>query len=47
VTEHATQRYDWGTADATNIGPTIHPHPTSAETVCFAAEITAGSIADL
>ena len=34
-------------ADATDLGLTIHPHPTLSETVCFAAEIAAGSITDL
>jgi dihydrolipoamide dehydrogenase len=34
-------------ADASDIGLTIHPHPTLSETVFFAAEIAAGSITDL
>ena len=34
-------------ADATDIGLTIHPHPTLSETVFFAAEIAEGSITDL
>ncbi|MDH5534231.1 MAG: dihydrolipoyl dehydrogenase [Betaproteobacteria bacterium] len=34
-------------ADATDIGLTVHPHPTLSETVCFAAEIAEGSITDL
>jgi len=34
-------------ADATDIGLTVHPHPTLSETVFFAAEIADGSITDL
>ena len=34
-------------ADATDIGLTIHPHPTLSETLFFAAEIAEGSITDL
>ncbi len=34
-------------ADATDIGLTIHPHPTLSETMFFAAEIAEGSITDL
>jgi dihydrolipoamide dehydrogenase len=34
-------------ADATDIGLTIHPHPTLSETVFFAAEVAEGSITDL
>lgn len=34
-------------ADATDIGLTIHPHPTLSETVGFAAEIFEGTITDL
>jgi dihydrolipoamide dehydrogenase len=34
-------------ADATDIGLTVHPHPTLSETVFFAAEIAEGSITDL
>jgi dihydrolipoamide dehydrogenase len=34
-------------ADATDIGLTIHPHPTLSETVFFSAEIAEGSITDL
>ena len=34
-------------ADATDIGLTVHPHPTLSETVYFAAEIAEGSITDL
>ena len=34
-------------ADATDIGQTIHPHPTLSETVDFAAEMFEGTITDL
>jgi dihydrolipoamide dehydrogenase len=34
-------------ADATDIGLTVHPHPTLSETVFFAAEMAEGSITDL
>jgi dihydrolipoamide dehydrogenase len=34
-------------ADATDIGLTIHPHPTLSETVAFAAEAYEGTITDL
>lgn len=34
-------------ADATDIGLTIHPHPTLAETVAMAAEVYEGTITDL
>ncbi|HSM32240.1 MAG TPA: dihydrolipoyl dehydrogenase [Woeseiaceae bacterium] len=34
-------------ADATDIGMTIHPHPTLSETVAFAAEAHEGTITDL
>lgn len=34
-------------ADAEDIGLTIHAHPTLSETVCFAAEMAAGTITDL
>ena len=34
-------------ADVTDIGLTVHPHPTLSETVFFAAEIAEGSITDL
>jgi dihydrolipoamide dehydrogenase len=34
-------------ADATDLGLTIHPHPTLSETLFFAAEIAEGSITDL
>jgi dihydrolipoamide dehydrogenase len=34
-------------ADATDIGLTIHPHPTLSETVCFAAEAFEGTLTDL
>jgi dihydrolipoamide dehydrogenase len=34
-------------ADATDLGLTIHPHPTLSETVFFASEIAEGSITDL
>ena len=34
-------------ADAADIGMTIHPHPTLAETVSFAAEASEGVITDL
>lgn len=33
--------------DATDIGMTIHPHPTLSETVCFAAEAFEGTLTDL
>jgi dihydrolipoamide dehydrogenase len=33
--------------DAADIGLTIHPHPTLAETVAFAAEMAEGTITDL
>jgi dihydrolipoamide dehydrogenase len=38
--------YEMG-ADATDIGLTVHPHPTLSETIFFAAEIAEGSITDL
>ena len=34
-------------ADATDIGATIHPHPTLSETVGMAAEAFEGTITDL
>jgi dihydrolipoamide dehydrogenase len=34
-------------ADATDIGLTIHPHPTLSETVAFAAEVFDGTVTDL
>ncbi len=34
-------------ADATDIGLTVHPHPTLSETVAFAAEAYAGTLTDL
>jgi dihydrolipoamide dehydrogenase len=34
-------------ATAEDIGLTIHPHPTTSETVAFAAELETGSITDL
>ena len=34
-------------ADATDIGLTVHPHPTLSETVGFAAEAYAGTLTDL
>jgi len=34
-------------ADATDIGQTVHPHPTLSETVAFAAEAYAGTLTDL
>lgn len=34
-------------ADATDIGMTIHPHPTLSETIAFAAEAQDGTITDL
>ena len=34
-------------ADATDIGLTIHPHPTLSETIAFAAEAYDGTITDL
>ena len=33
--------------DATDIGFTVHPHPTLSETVMFAAEAFEGTITDL
>jgi dihydrolipoamide dehydrogenase len=39
-------RSKWG-ADATDIGLTIHPHPTLSETIGMAAEALEGTIADL
>ena len=42
----AVLAYEMG-ADATDIGLTVHPHPTLSETVFFAAEIAEGSITDL
>lgn len=34
-------------ADVDDMSLTIHPHPTLSETLCFAAEMQAGSITDL
>jgi dihydrolipoamide dehydrogenase len=34
-------------ADATDIGATIHPHPTLSETIGMAAEMFEGTITDL
>ncbi|HTP38913.1 MAG TPA: dihydrolipoyl dehydrogenase [Steroidobacteraceae bacterium] len=34
-------------ADATDLGKTIHPHPTLSETVCMAAEAYEGTLTDL
>ena len=34
-------------ADATDIGRTIHPHPTLSETIAFAAEAFEGTLTDL
>jgi dihydrolipoamide dehydrogenase len=34
-------------ADATDIGMTIHPHPTLSETIAFAAEAFEGTLTDL
>jgi dihydrolipoamide dehydrogenase len=34
-------------ADATDIGLTIHPHPTLSESVALAAEAFEGTITDL
>ena len=34
-------------ADMSDIGLTVHPHPTLGETVCFAAEMAEGTITDL
>ncbi len=34
-------------ADATDLGLTIHPHPTLSETLCFAAELVEGTITDM
>jgi len=42
----AVLAYEMG-ADATDIGLTIHPHPTLSETVYFASEIAEGTITDL
>ena len=39
---HYTKLYD-----VSDIGLTVHPHPTLSETVYFAAEIAEGSITDL
>jgi pyruvate/2-oxoglutarate dehydrogenase complex dihydrolipoamide dehydrogenase (E3) component len=39
-------RSKWG-ADATDIGLTIHPHPTLSETIGMAAEAFEGTITDL
>jgi len=34
-------------SDASDIGLTIHPHPTLSETVAMAAEVYEGTITDL
>ena len=34
-------------ADASDIGKTIHPHPTLGESICMAAEMAHGSCTDL
>ncbi|MEC7860903.1 MAG: dihydrolipoyl dehydrogenase, partial [Pseudomonadota bacterium] len=34
-------------ADATDIGKTIHPHPTLSETIAYAAEAQEGILTDL
>jgi len=34
-------------SDATDIGLTIHPHPTLSESVAMAAEVYEGTITDL
>ncbi len=34
-------------ADASDIGLTVHPHPTLSETVAFAAEAYEGTLTDL
>ena len=34
-------------ADASDIGATIHPHPTLSETIAMAAEMFEGTITDL
>ena len=34
-------------ADASDVGLTIHPHPTLSETLAFAAEAAEGTITDL
>jgi dihydrolipoamide dehydrogenase len=34
-------------ADASDIGLTVHAHPTLSETVAFAAEVAAGSVTDI
>jgi len=34
-------------ADASDIGLTVHPHPTLSETIAFAAEAYDGTITDL
>ncbi|MDX9766724.1 MAG: dihydrolipoyl dehydrogenase [Ectothiorhodospiraceae bacterium] len=34
-------------ADMTDLGLTIHPHPTLSETLCFAAEVAEGTVTDI
>jgi dihydrolipoamide dehydrogenase len=34
-------------ADASDVGLTIHPHPTLSETVAFSAEAFEGTLTDL
>jgi dihydrolipoamide dehydrogenase len=34
-------------ADATDVGLTIHPHPTLSETIGFASEAFEGTLTDL
>ncbi len=34
-------------ANATDVGLTIHPHPTLSETVTFAAEVAEGVVTDI
>jgi dihydrolipoamide dehydrogenase len=33
--------------DAEDIGSTIHPHPTLAETIAFASEAALGTVTDI
>jgi dihydrolipoamide dehydrogenase len=42
----AVLAYEMG-ADTSDLGLTVHPHPTLSETIFFAAEIAEGSITDL
>jgi len=34
-------------ANATDVGLTVHPHPTLSETVTFAAEVAEGVVTDI